>query len=145
MYPTLTVACCDTGRMVHLVELEAETETHTRVVFSLTVASEHPIEALAKFPTVARGLNPDDDYIYAIDKVYFEEDDSGDRADLLNASVNDALDRLNLSGVDVAELHRDDVYVRAYYTFSPGSETIRPEVVKRLARINATIWIDADI
>jgi hypothetical protein len=130
--------------MVHQVELEAETETQTRVVFSLTVTSEHPIEALAKFPTVARRLNPDDDYIYAIDKVYFEEDDSGDRADLLNASVNDALDRLNLSGVDVAELHRDDVYVRAYYTFSPGSETIRPEVVKRLARINATIWIDAD-
>jgi hypothetical protein len=130
--------------MVHLVELEPETETRTRVVFSLTVTSEHPIEALAGFPTAARGLNPDDDYIYAIDKVYFEEDDMGDRADLLNAAVNDALDRLNLSGVDVAELHRDDVYVRAYYTFSPGSETIRPEVVKRLARINATIWIDAD-
>jgi hypothetical protein len=125
-------------------ELETETETRTRVVFSLTVTAEHPIEALAGFPMMSRGLNPDDDYIYAIDKVYFEEVDAGDRADLLNATVNDALDRLNLSGVDVAELHRDDVYVRAYYTFSPGSETIRPDVVKRLARINATIWIDAD-
>jgi hypothetical protein len=125
-------------------EIEVETDVRTRVVFSLTVTSEHPIEALAGFPTATRGLNPDDDYIYAIDKIYFEEDDMCDRADLLNAAVNDSLDRLNASGIDVAELHRDDVYVRAYYTFSPGSETIRPEVVKRLARINATIWIDAD-
>jgi len=127
-----------------LTEIETETEAPTRVVFSLTVTSEHPIAALANFPIANRGLNPDDDYIYAIDKVYFEEDDTGDRADLLDAAVNDALDRLIMSGIDVAELHRDDVYVRAYYTFSPGSETIRPEVVKRLARINATIWIDAN-
>ena len=125
-------------------EVAAETESSTRVVFSLTVTSEHPIAALSNFPIANRGLNPDDDYIYAIDKVYFEEDDTGDRADLLDAAVNDALDRLIMSGIDVAELHRDDVYVRAYYTFSPGSETIRPEVVKRLARINATIWIDAN-
>ncbi|MEO6533698.1 MAG: hypothetical protein ABIO06_09010 [Pseudolysinimonas sp.] len=127
-----------------LTEIETETEAPTRVVFSLTVTSEHPIAALSNFPIANRGLNPDDDYIYAIDKVYFEEDDTGDRADLLDAAVNDALDRLSMSGIDVVELHRDDVYVRAYYTFSPGSETIRPEVVKRLARINATIWIDAN-
>jgi hypothetical protein len=125
-------------------EVETETETPTRVVFSLTVTSEHPIAALSTFPVQSRALSPDDDFIYAIDKVYFEEGDMGDRAELLDAAVNDALDRLILSGIDVAELHRDDVYVRAFYTFSPGSETIRPEVVKRLARINATIWIDAN-
>ncbi len=123
---------------------DPDDEPRTRVVFSLTVTSEHPIDALSGFPTQTRGLGPDDDYIYAVDKVYFEEDDVADRAELLNAAVNESLDRLNASGVDAEELHRPDVYVRAFYTFSPGSETIRPEVVKRLARINATIWIDAD-
>jgi hypothetical protein len=126
-------------------EVAPQTESSTHVVFSLTVTSEHPIAALSTFPVQSRALSPDDDYIYAIDKVYFDEDDMGDRADLLDAAVNDALDRLSMSGIDVAELHRDDVYVRAFYTFSPGSETIRPEVVKRLARINATIWIDAEL
>ena len=66
-------------------------------------------------------------------------------ADMREAAVTDALDRLIMSGIDVAELHRDDVYGRAFDTFSPGSETIRPEVAKRLARINATIWIDAEL
>ncbi|MEO6115936.1 MAG: hypothetical protein ABIP33_06090 [Pseudolysinimonas sp.] len=132
--------------MVQLqADIAAQTESPTRVVFSLTVTSEHPIAALSNFPVQSRALSPDDDFIYAIDKVFFDEDDTGDRADLLDAAVNDALDRLIMSGIDVAELHRDDVYVRAFYTFSPGSETIRPEVVKRLARINATIWIDAEL
>ncbi len=44
--------------------------------------------------------------------------------------------------VDPEELRLPDVFVRAYFTFGFGAETISAELVQRLARFHATIWID---
>jgi hypothetical protein len=57
--------------------------------------------------------------------------------------VSAALDRLDTSGVSPEELRRPDVFVRAFFTFGRGAETIGADIVERLARYHAHIWIDA--
>jgi len=119
-------------------------ETPARVIFSLTVLSEHPIPALAGFPGRPGSQRAGDDFMYVIHKADFEEDDPETRAYLLDEGVNEALNRLDVSGVDPDELHHPEVRVRAFYTFDPGSETISTGVVNRLARVNAALWIDSN-
>jgi hypothetical protein len=48
--------------------------------------------------------------------------------------VSAALDRLDTSGVSPEELRRPDVFVRAFFTFGRGAETIGADIVERLAR-----------
>jgi hypothetical protein len=98
---------------------------------------------LADFTTVRRSPKPDDDFLYTISEVNFSEDDTRIRADRLDEAVSAALDRLEATGVDLDLLATDGVFVRAFFSFSPGSETISAGLVSRLARVHATIWIDA--
>jgi hypothetical protein len=119
--------------------------TQTLVSFSLTVLSPHPIDDLAPFAAPTLVARTDDDYMYGIYKTGFEDVDDTTRADRLHEIVTEALDLLDATGVSPSELHHEDVRVRAFFTFDPGAETIRPDVVRRLARINSTIWIDANV
>jgi hypothetical protein len=41
-------------------------------------------------------------------------------------------------------LLKPDVFVRAFFTFGFGAETISAELVQRLAQFHATIWTDAN-
>ena len=109
--------------------------TQTRVSFSLTVMSPHPIDELSGYLTRDLAARAHDDYLYGI---------YTDRADQLHVLAVQALDLLDATGVSPSELQHPDVRVRAFYTFDPGFETIRAEIVRRLARINATMWIDAN-
>jgi len=129
-----------TGKIAH-VQTDDE---QTLVSFSLTVLSPHPIDDLTPFAAQTLVVGADDDFMYGIYKSGFEDADDSTRADRLHEVVNEALDLLDATGVSPSELHHDDVRVRAFFTFDPGSETIRPDVVRRLARINSTIWIDAN-
>jgi len=122
----------------------ADTLTQTRVSFSLTVMSPHPIDELNGYLARDFAARAHDDYLYGIYKDAFDEPDETDRADQLHTMAVQALDLLEATGVSPSELQHPDVRVRAFYTFDPGSETIRAEVVRRLARINATIWVDAN-
>jgi hypothetical protein len=120
-----------------------EDDESTRVIFSLTVHSDHPIAAFAGFPGRKRPQTETDDFFYELLMTSFEDGDWSSRADKLEAAVTIAIDRLEATKVDLAELAQDDVSVRAFFTFGPGAETISAELVERLARIHATIWIDA--
>jgi len=115
----------------------------TGVIFSLMINSVGELPELAPFRHERRRPRPDDDTLYQIGTVSFEDDDWQSRAERLDAEVHGLLDRLDATGIDPTRLHDDDVLVRAYFTFDPGAETISAEVVARLARIHATIWIDA--
>lgn len=105
--------------------------------------SEHPIDAFAAFPGSVGTPRVGDDFMYVVHKVDYLEDDPETRAFLLNEAANEALDRIELSGVNIDELHHPDVRVRAFYTFDPGSETIGAGIVNRFALVNAAIWVDS--
>ena len=118
----------------------------TLVIFSLTVLCDHPIEALTpmRVLTMAGGKpRAVDDVFYRIGKTTFEDGNWQTRADKLDAAVNAALDRLDATGVDPEEMRRPDVFIKAFFTFGSGAETISADIVERLARYHATICIDA--
>lgn len=119
----------------------------TQVIFSLSVHCDFPIEALAPMRLLTRaGGKPraDNDVVYGIgETISFEDGNSSTRADKLDAAVNAALDLLDSTGVDPEEMRRPDVFIKAFFTFGEGAETISAETVERLARYHATIWIDA--
>jgi hypothetical protein len=119
----------------------------TQVIFSLSVHCDFPIEALATLRNLTRtGGKPraDNDVMYSIGKtISFEDGNWETRADKLDAAVNAALDLLDSTGVDPQEMRRPDVFLKAFFTFGSGAETISAEIVERLARYHATIWIDA--
>jgi hypothetical protein len=119
-------------------------DTQTLVSFSLTVLSPHPIDELAPYAAPSLVALAADDFMYGIYKVGFEDADDSTRAERLHGIVIEALDLLDASGISPSELHHPDVRVRALYTFDPGPETISADIVSRLARINATIWIDSN-
>jgi len=131
----------DNGEMTEETE---EDETGTYVIFSLSVDAEPPKNTLSDIPGRRRPRRPDDDFHYDFGQVSFDEARWDVRADRLDAVVNDALDRLEATGVDPGELKQEDVLVRAFFTFDPGAETLRASVIERLARWHATIWIDAN-
>jgi hypothetical protein len=119
----------------------------THVIFSLTVQCDFPIEALApmrNFATAGGKPRANDDVVYFIGKMTsFEEGNWRTRADKLDAAVNFALDNLDATRVDPEEMRRPDVFVKAFFTFGSGAETISADIVERLARYHATTWIDA--
>lgn len=119
-------------------------ESSTLVIFSLDVISEEPIPSLASLQAEARPHRIDDTHFqYHIGKVSFEEGDWTRRADLLDDAIGELLDRLDRTGVTPEELSDPAVFVRAFLTLPPGAETVRANLVQRLGRVNATLWIDA--
>jgi hypothetical protein len=114
------------------------------MIFSLSVISEEPIGSLASYQTQARPRHAGNTHFhYDIGKVSFEEGEWRRRADLLNDAIGELLDRLDGTDVTPEELFDPGVFVRAFLTLPPGAETIRANLVQRLGRINATLWIDA--
>lgn len=121
-------------------------DDETLVIFSFTVQSKAPIDALTPMRSFERGAGKPrdiDDVFYDVAHVSFEDGNWQTRADKLAAAVNDALDRLDATGVDPLEMRRADVFVRAFFTFGSGAETINADIVERLAQYHAWIWIDA--
>lgn len=104
-------------------------------MLSVTVFGDQPVPGLEASATPA-----DDGFRYDIGHVKFEERDGKARADVLNAVLDEHVDRL----IPVAaELHRPDVFVRFFLTLPHGAETVHADTLKRLASVNATLWIDA--
>lgn len=118
------------------------------VIFSLTVQSMHPIpalETLRQRERIPGKPRPDDEYFYSAGPTFsFDEEDWQPRADKLDHAVDEALRILEATGVNNNDLAHEDVFVRAFFTFWPGAQTISAEIVERLARVHATIWIDAE-
>lgn len=109
------------------------------VIVSFTVISQAPIEGLAQYLEGSR--TPADEYFYSLGTTTFEEPGWEARADKLDATINAFLDLLEPIPRDV--LHDPGAFVRLFMTLCRGAETLRAETVKRLADVNATIWIDA--
>ncbi|GAA0996257.1 hypothetical protein GCM10009563_16560 [Subtercola frigoramans] len=122
---------------------EEDDET-TYVIVSLTIHSAHPIAALSVFSEDGPTSSPSDEHHYEVHRASFSEADWSVRAERLDKAVNEALDKLDQTGLDTAELHHPAVFVRAFFTFGRGAETLSAEMVGRLARVHATIWIDAN-
>jgi hypothetical protein len=122
-----------------------DTDDETQVIFRLTVQAERPLEGLADLRVFEnrKGRLPDDEVFYDVAHASFEDGDWNSRADKLDAAVRHALDRLEASGVDPQDLRRPDVFVRAFFTFGPGAETLSADIIERLAMYHATVWIDA--
>jgi hypothetical protein len=116
-------------------------DSQTHVIFSLSVNADEPIHAFAHILDSAKATVSD--YFYDFGTTRFDESEANARAERLETAVIAAIDSLESTGVTRAELERDDVLVRAYFTFGPGAETISANLVQRLAKIQATIWIDA--
>ena len=114
----------------------------TRVVFALSVSSPTPI--LAFGDAIGRSSRPaDDGFHYDFGTASSVDDMWGSRASALDATVTAALERLEATGVDLAELAVDGRVVTARFSVSPGSETLPAEVVRRLARVHARILMDS--
>jgi hypothetical protein len=124
-------------------ESMVEDETAPYVIFSLTVISEDRIEKLVSLPGRKDTGRRIDDHLYKVAQESFYELQTEARAIRLNAAIMKAIDVLYATGVDPALFHSAGVWVRAYFTFDPGSQTIDAESLSRLAAINATVWIDA--
>ena len=126
---------------------DAEEDDPTRVHFTLTVISEHPIDELERFlqpPRPRRPRRPDDAFMYPVHRFYVEDDDWRSRGDAVDAGVLEAIDVLDATGVALERLTPPNAWVRAHFTFTPGAETITAAAVKRLAAYNAVLWIDVD-
>jgi hypothetical protein len=126
---------------------ESLDDDDTHVIFSLSVDSSHEITALSGLRQLERTTGrrfPTDHFFYSAGAMAsIVENDSDLRADKLNAAIIASLDRLEGTGVKPDDLGSDGVRVTALFTFEPGPETISAEMVQRLARVHATIWIDA--
>jgi hypothetical protein len=115
----------------------------TRVIFTLSVMSDDPIPALLGMPGRTRAPRPDDGELYTIHHFDVTDDDWMTRGDAVDAALNEAFDKLDATGLSPEELSAPGVWVRALFTFNPGSETIHARVVQRMAKYHTTIWIDS--
>lgn len=109
------------------------------VIVSLAVFSSSRIEELSEFlrdPSASP-----DQFHYSLGTTTFDESGWERRADLLRTAVNDLLDQLERVPREV--LNAPQSFVRLFLTLPAGAETIDASTVKRLAEVNATIWIDA--
>ncbi len=79
---------------------KASEDGPTQVIFSLIVNSDQPIPALSEFPGRRRPPRDADDFHYVVHQSNFEESDWSKRADTLDDSIHQALNRLEATGVD---------------------------------------------
>jgi len=113
------------------------------VIFSLTIYSSHAISQISQLEKRPSSARDGDDFHYPIHHSSFTEPDWHARAEKLDCSVNAALVELDTLGVGMETFDHSDVVVRAFFTFLAGAETLSARTVRRLAAVNATIWIDA--
>jgi hypothetical protein len=122
--------------------LDDDGRSTTRLIFSLSVTSPTPIVEFLDIPSLRRGprshrFGYDFGMASAVNAVW------GVRARTLDALVDDALDRLDATGIDPAELAIDSRVVEARFSVSPGTEVLSSDVVRRLARVHARIQMDS--
>jgi len=116
-----------------------EVDDDGQVIVSFDVFSATPIDVLA--PYLRESKAPSDEFHYDLGTTTFEESISSRRADRLETTIVDYIDRLAAVPRDL--LHGDAAVVRLFVTLPSGAETIHAKTIKRLAEVNATIWIDA--
>jgi hypothetical protein len=141
----MTLVSVGTGiRDNHCMSEDADNDgrSTTRVVFALSVTSPSPIPAFKDIPAGRRAPRTDE-FSYDFGTASSVDDMWGARAHTLDDTINAALDRLDETGIDPDELAADDRVVSARFSVSPGAETLRPAVVRRLARIHAHILMDS--
>ena len=107
------------------------------VIVSLSVFTAVRIDELERYLRD----RADSSFSYGLGTVKFDEPAWEARADKLNAVIDNLLDLLD--NIPRAVLHAPESFVRLYMTLPTGAETISASTVKRLADVNATIWIDA--
>lgn len=109
------------------------------VIVSFTVVTAVPVEGLVRHLRETRIEG--DEFIYDLGTETFEEPETQARANKLDATINGFLDLTRSIPREV--LHDPKAFVRLYLTFGRGAETVTAKTIKRLADVNATIWIDA--
>lgn len=125
---------------LHVTEdSDGEADGSGYVIVSFTVITASPIEGLSQYLSKPRARP--DEFVYELGTQTFEEPESEARADQLDATINRFLDLLE--PIPRGVLHDPNTFVRLYATFCRGAETISSTTLKRLAGVNATIWIDA--
>lgn len=81
------------------------------------------------------------EFHYRLGTTTFDEPAWVRRAERLRVAINDFVDRLERVPRDV--LDAPGSFVRLCLTLPAGPKTIDASTMKRLADVNATIWIDA--
>lgn len=125
-----------------MINGDDDSRSTTRLIFRLSVMSATPIPEFIDIPSL-RHAPRTHAFSYDFGTASSVDDRWGARARTLEATVNAALDRLHATGIDPVELARDGRAVSARFSVSPGSETLPPGVVRRLARIHASIIMDS--
>jgi hypothetical protein len=118
----------------------AEGEDDGHVIVSLSVDSETNIAELGRW----RMDSESDDAAqnsFDLGTISFDEPDWERRVIVLHSTIDALLDRL--AEVPRDRLHQAGTIVRLFLTLPAGAETISAETVKRIAEVNAVLWIDA--
>lgn len=123
--------------MSDVSDLEVD-EVAGHVIVSFSVFSLTRIGELSAF--LEASSSPTDDFHYRFGTTTFDEPAWERRAERLDAAINAFVDRLE--HVPRHELNAAGSFVRLFLTLPSGAETIDASTVKRLADVNATIWID---
>ncbi|UNK69968.1 hypothetical protein [Microbacterium sp. H1-D42] len=123
--------------MTHDSDVDPDNFGH--VIVSFTIGTAAPIENLVQYlhPSPAPGA----EFFYDLGTETFEEPSSASRADKLDATINSFLELVESTPRDA--LHHPEAFVRLFMTLGRGAETISATTLKRLADVNATVWIDA--
>lgn len=106
------------------------------VIASLTVISTTSIESLEPH----RQGSAEGHHVYDLGTERICEGDAARRAERLDAAIAGLLHRLD--DVYSPVLHDPATFVRLFLTFGGGAHTIAPDAIRRLAGVNATLWID---
>lgn len=129
-------ARCDDHHVTRDADIEMDADTG-QVIVSLSVSTAVRVDELERYlrdPPVSP-------FIYDLGRVKFDEPAWDARADKLNTTIHELVDRLE--SVPLAVLHAPESFVRLFMTLPSGAETLHAGTVKRLAEVNATVWIDA--
>lgn len=106
------------------------------VIASLSVISPASIEGLEPY----RRESAEGPHVYDLGTERFRESDAADRAERLDAAITGLLHRLD--DVSSSTLHDPATFVRLFLTFGGGAHTLSSDALRRLAGVNATLWID---
>ncbi|WP_413354678.1 hypothetical protein [Microbacterium sp. 1P06AB] len=109
------------------------------IIATFTVVAEAPVEGLEQYSRESR--DPADPVVHHLGSVTIDEPDAKARADALESAIDVFLDRAD--HVPRPVLHGPGVFVRLYVSFGHGAQTITSRTIRRLADVNATLWIDA--
>lgn len=117
---------------------EEEDDARGQVIVSLDVFAAEAIEELSAFDATVPEQG--DGWRYDLGTITLFEEDAIRRADALDQAVDTLIGQL--SDVPRGVLFADASFVRLFMTFGAGAQTLRPALVRKIADVNATVWID---